>query len=51
MAAWPAGAGWPAFKIARHEWRLILKEPRFLLPFFITSLQAAQYILIYLYYI
>lgn len=24
--------------IARHEWRLILKEPRFLLPFLITPL-------------
>jgi ABC-type transport system involved in multi-copper enzyme maturation permease subunit len=27
-----------AFRIARHEWRLILKEPRFLLPFLITPL-------------
>jgi ABC-type transport system involved in multi-copper enzyme maturation permease subunit len=28
----------PAFGIARHEWRLIFKEPRFLLPFLITPL-------------
>jgi ABC-type Na+ efflux pump permease subunit len=27
-----------ALRIARHEWRLILKEPRFLLPFLITPL-------------
>lgn len=27
-----------ALRIARHEWKLILKEPRFLLPFFITPL-------------
>lgn len=27
-----------AFRIARHEWRLILKEPRFLLPFLVTPL-------------
>lgn len=28
----------PSIRIARHEWRLILKEPRFLLPFLITPL-------------
>jgi ABC-type Na+ efflux pump permease subunit len=28
----------PIWTIARHEWRLILKEPRFLLPFLITPL-------------
>lgn len=27
-----------ALRIARHEWRMILKEPRFLLPFLITPL-------------
>lgn len=27
-----------ALRIARHEWRLIVKEPRFLLPFLITPL-------------
>lgn len=33
MKAMPA-----AFRLAAHEWRLILKEPRFLLPFLITPL-------------
>ena len=28
----------PAFRLARHEWRLILKEPRFLLPFLVTPI-------------
>ncbi|MDQ3001238.1 MAG: ABC transporter permease subunit [Fibrobacterota bacterium] len=28
----------PVFAIARHEWKLIFKEPRFLLPFLITPL-------------
>jgi ABC-type Na+ efflux pump permease subunit len=28
----------PILRIARHEWRLIFKEPRFLLPFLITPL-------------
>lgn len=27
-----------AFRIAQHEWKLILKEPRFLVPFLITPL-------------
>lgn len=27
-----------ALRMARHEWRLILKEPRFLLPFLLTPL-------------
>jgi ABC-type Na+ efflux pump permease subunit len=27
-----------AFRIARHEWRLILKEPRFLIPFLLMPL-------------
>jgi ABC-type Na+ efflux pump permease subunit len=27
-----------AFRLAAHEWRLILKEPRFLLPFLVTPL-------------
>lgn len=27
-----------ALGIARHEWRLVLKEPRFLLPFFIAPM-------------
>lgn len=27
-----------ALRLARHEWRLILKEPRFLLPFLVTPI-------------
>jgi ABC-type Na+ efflux pump permease subunit len=27
-----------ALRIARHEWKLVLKEPRFLIPFFITPM-------------
>ena len=28
----------PALRIARHEWKLVLREPRFLLPFLVTPL-------------
>lgn len=34
----PTGVPYPALRIARHEWRLILKEPRFLIPFLITPI-------------
>ena len=27
-----------AFRLARHEWRLVLRDPRFMLPFFIVPL-------------
>jgi ABC-type Na+ efflux pump permease subunit len=38
MKGLPSLPSLPSFRIARHEWRLILKEPRFLLPFLITPL-------------
>src|SRR4051812_45570112 len=28
----------PSLRIARHEWKLILKEPRFLAPFIVTPM-------------